>query len=165
MYRFIKYLWLLVLPLFAFSVHEYYISLTKVEFVPEQKAVQVTMKLFIDDLERALENRNEVTLKLATELEDKRADAFLERYLVQKFQVWINQREMHYAYLGKEYENDVVYLYLEIENVEEIRSIEVRNAILVEEFPSQLNYVKVQVGKELKTLILSKGNDKEMLKF
>ena len=156
---------LLVLPLFAFGLHEYYISLTKIEFVPEQKALQVTMKVFIDDLERALEKRNEVTLKLGTEWEDKRAEAFMERYLAQKFQIWINEKERYFEYLGKEYENDVVFLYLEIKDVEDIRSIEVRNAILVEEFPSQLNYIKINVGKEIHTRILSKENDKELLKF
>lgn len=160
-----RLLLLLVLPLFAFGLHEYYISLTKIEFVPEQKALQVTMKVFIDDLERALENRNEVTLKLGTEWEDKRAEVLMERYLAQKFQVWVNEKERYFEYLGKEYENDVVFLYLEIRDVEAIRSIEVRNAILMEEFPSQLNYIKFYIGQEIHTSILSKENDKELLKF
>ena len=160
-----KTLLLFILPLLAFGVHEYYISLTKVEFVPQKKVVQITMKVFIDDLERALEKRNEVRLKLATDQEDKGTDAYVERYLSQKFQIWINEEEKPFAYLGKEYDNDAAYLYLEIVNVEEVRSVEVRNAMLVEEFPSQLNYIKIKVGKVLKTLILSKENDKEMLKL
>ena len=72
---------------------------------------------------------------------------------------------MFFIYLGKEYEHDIVYIYLEIENVKEINTIQVQNAMLFEEFEAQQNFIKLTLGEIQKTFILVKANDKEMLKL
>ena len=156
---------LLVIPMMALGVHKHYISLTKVEFVKEKKVIQVTMKFFIDDIELALENRHGQAMELASKDENKMADQFLENYIGQKFKVWINQEEKSFSYLGKEYEDNEVFFYLELKNISEIETIEVQNAMLFEEFEEQQNYVKLKIENVEKTFILIKANDKEMLKI
>ena len=156
---------LLFIPIMAFGLHKYYISLTKIDFVREKKSVQITMKFFLDDIEYALENRYEQPMELATQYENKQAGQFLERYVRQKFRIWINDQEYSYNYLGKEYENNEIFFYLEIEGIEDISSVAVQNSMLFEEFSDQKNYVKINAGDMAKTLILVKANDKEMLKL
>jgi len=156
---------ILIIPLFAFGLHKYYISLTKIDFVKNEKSVQITMRFFIDDIEKTLENRYAVELELATEEENKKADIYLEKYIASKFEVIINQDVRIFKFLGKEYENDVVFFYLEITGIESIDQISVQNSMLFEEFPDQQNFVKLNINNSKKTLILRKGNDKEMLNF
>lgn len=158
-------LFLLLIPLFAFTIHKHYISLTKIEFVPQHKAVQITMRFFIDDVEKVLEDRYETELELATPDESSRSNELMELYIMKKFEVVINGQEETLNYLGKEYDNDLVLFYVEIENIEKIESIEVTNAMLFEEFPEQKNYIKLKIGEVDKTFILVKSNDKEMLKL
>lgn len=160
-----KFIWLLIIPLMAFGLHEHYISLTKIDFVKEQRSVQITMRFFIDDLEKALENQFELPLELATKNENNQANGYLETYIRDKFRINLNKLEQSYTYLGKEYEDDVVYIYLEIENVDNINVIEVQNSMLIELFEEQQNYVKLSIGKVQKTFILIKANDKEILKL
>lgn len=155
----------MVLPTLAFGLHEYYISLTKVDYIAEKESVQIIMRFFIDDLEKVLETRTELPMELATKNEHENTDRFLEAYIRAKFKVDINGRDQTYTYLGKEYEHDIVYIYLEIENVKEIKSIQVQNAMLFEEFESQQNFIKLTLGEIQKTFILVKANDKEMLKL
>ena len=155
----------LILSLFAFGLHKHYISLTEIYYAKEKQSVQITMRFFIDDLEKVTEARFGTELNLATDEEAKEANAYLERYIRQKFMVSINGEEKQYNYLGKEYENDTVFFYLEIEGVESIDEIEVVNQMLFEEFEEQQNYVKLRIGETDKTFILVKANDKEMLKF
>jgi len=160
-----KFIWILIIPLMAFGLHEHYISLTKIDFVKEKRSVQITMRFFIDDVEKVLENQFEVPLELATKNESDKANQYLETYINQKFKISLNQQKQSYVYLGKEYEDDLVYIFLEIENVDDINAIEVQNSMLIDTFEGQQNYVKLTIGKVQKTFILIKANDKEMLKL
>ena len=50
-----KYIFLLVLPLLAFSVaHKFYVSVTNINYSEKDDAFQVTTRIFIDDLEEVL---------------------------------------------------------------------------------------------------------------
>ncbi len=155
----------MLIPLLAFTLHKYYISLTKIDFIEEKKSVQITMRFFIDDIETTLGNRYQTKLELGTENENKEADIFLEKYISQKFKIRINDELENFIYLGKEYENDVVFFYLEISNIEKITNIEIQNNMLFEDFPEQENYIKTKINGLKKILVLIKENDKEMLKY
>jgi len=160
-----KAILLLIIPLLAFSAHKYYISLTKIDFIETKKTVQITMRFFIDDIENTLQSRYNTKLELATKDENKKANFYLEKYIGQKFKVNINGEEKTHKYLGKEYDNDVVFFYLEIPDIEMIDKIEIQNNMLMETFEEQENYIKLNINHIKKTFILIKANDKEMLKF
>ena len=156
---------LLIMPMLALGVHKHYISLTKVDFIKEKEVIQVTMKFFIDDIELALENRHGQAMELTTKDENKMADKFLEGYIRRKFTVWVNEEEKAYSYLGKEYENNEVFFYLELKNISDIKTIEVQNSMLFEEFEEQQNFIKLKIENVQKTFILVKANNKEKLKL
>ena len=156
---------ILFIPLLAFTAHKYYISLTKIDYIKEEKLVQITMRFFIDDIENTIQNRFNVLLSLDTKEENIKADLFLKKYISQKFKVKINNEFKKINYLGKEYENDVMFFYLEITDIEHINEIEIQNIMLFEEFPEQENYIKLNINNTKKTFILLKENDKEMLKL
>lgn len=153
------------LTLSSFNLHKHYISLTQIEYNEGEKALQITMRFFIDDLEKAVGTRFDKNLALATEDELKNANAYIERYLDSKFKLWINGTEQSPNYLGKQYEDDQVFFFLELEKVENIEIIEVQNSVLMEVYEEQQNYIKLSIGEIEKTFILIKANDKEMLKI
>lgn len=155
----------MIIPLLAFGLHKYYISLTKIDFIEKEKSVQITMRFFIDDIETTLESRYEVDLELGTEKENKKADVYLEKYIASKFKIIINQEVKNFDFLGKEYENDLVFFYLEIIDIEAIDDISVQNKMLFEDFPEQENFIKININNFKKTFVLRKDNDKEMLNF
>lgn len=160
-----KLILLLIIPLLAFSAHKYYISLTKIDFIETKKTVQITMRFFIDDIENILQSRYNTKLELATKNENKKANFFIEKYISQKFKITINEEKKTHKYLGKEYDNDVVFFYLEINDIDKIDIIEVQNNMLMETFEEQENYIKLNINDIKKTFILIRANDKEMLKF
>ena len=47
---------LVLLNGFSF-VHKYYVSITQIDFVEEQESVQITSRIFIDDLEDVFRER------------------------------------------------------------------------------------------------------------
>ncbi|MFD2551881.1 DUF6702 family protein [Bizionia sediminis] len=156
----------LVFPLLAFTgVHKYYVSITQVEYVPAEKSVQIISRYFIDDFERALRERYDATVTLMENEDTETVNKLMQRYLTAKILVVINGTEVPINFLGKEYENDIVYCYLEIDNVAAINTFEMRNTVLFDVFSDQKNIIRTNINNEYNSFILNIKNDKGMLNF
>ena len=156
----------LIVPLFAFTTaHKYYVSLTQVDYNEKSQALQMTMTVFIDDMETTLNNTYAKQFNLDTEKEPEDSNQFFEDYLKKHFQVKLEGKEKQLSYIGKKYEGDVVYLYFEIEQVEDVKTIEINNNMLMEFFEQQKNMIKLKVKGKFDSLMLTKKNAKGVLKF
>lgn len=142
-------------------------SITQVNYIKEEKALQITTRLFIDDIENALNQRYGINAALKTKKETKELDAYLKKYFLHHFSVDINNQKVTYNFLGHAYEDDVVKCYLEIENIspKTFTSIAIKNTLLFDMFSEQQNLVHIKVGEDPESFILTDGNDKAMLKI
>ena len=156
---------LLIIPLLSFSAHKYYLSLTQINYKSEAKSVQIIINVFMDDIETALNKDYNIDLQLTTEKELKNNDVYFEKYLRNKLHFKIDNTAKEFNYIGKEYDGDLVYFYLEIENIESVTTIDVSNKILTTHFPEQQNLIKSKVGKKHKSIMLTAKSDKGLLKF
>ncbi|WP_298777928.1 DUF6702 family protein [uncultured Polaribacter sp.] len=150
------YLLLLLIPLISFTVHKYYLSLTQIKYKSEAKSVQIITNVFMDDIEEALNQKYFIDLQISTKKELENNDVYFEKYLKENLFFKIDNVPREFTYLGKEYEDDLIYFYLEIENVESVNDIEITNKILINHFPKQQNLVKSKVGKKNKSFLLTK---------
>ena len=156
----------LVLPLLSFTtIHKYYVSVTEIEYVKEKKSVQIISRIFIEDLEDVIQLRYDEELIIEKENEVPEIDFFIEKYLKAKLIININGEEKLVNYLGKEFDNDIVICYLEIEGVDKIQSLEIQNQVLFDLYAEQQNIVRTKVNSENKSFILIKENDKGLLNF
>lgn len=156
----------LIVPMLSFSVlHKYYLSLTQVEYIKEKESLQITMNVFVDDIERVLESRNDVVLNLNTEQQNEAADEYFRIYLEECLKVDVNGKPLSYQYLGHQFEGDVVYFYIEIGDVKSISTLSIQNKMLMDAIPEQQNLVKLKVNGTFKSLMLTKNNNKGLLKF
>ncbi|MFD1063190.1 DUF6702 family protein [Winogradskyella litorisediminis] len=158
------------LSLFALLVsfsnqHEYYVSVTKLEYVESQKSIQIISQIFIDDFEKVLRERYDENITLATKNESKSIDDFMAKYLKYKLDIKINTRDIDFKFLGKEYKDDIVYCYLEIENIKTIKTLEVKNEVLFDIYPKQQNILRTKIYKKDKSFILIPEKNKAVLNF
>ena len=156
---------LLLIPLCSFSLHKYYLSLTQIDYNPKNKSLEVIINVFMDDIELALNEKYNIDLQLTTKLELENNDQYFQNYLKDKLHFKIENKELEFKYIGKEYEGDLVYFYLEIPDISKPEPLEIHNQILLEHFEDQQNVVKLKVGKKRKSKILNLKNDKALLKF
>ncbi|MDO9136866.1 MAG: hypothetical protein Q7U21_03520 [Lutibacter sp.] len=156
---------LLVLPLFAFTMHKYYVSLCEIEYLKEKQSVQIILGVFIDDLEFTLNKNIGKQLNLASKTEVENVDDYYKKYLSEHLLVSVNSKNQSFKYIGKEYDGDIVRFYVEISGIKEFKSIEITNNILINEFPDQKNIVKIKVKDFNKTFYLNKSNNKSFLKL
>jgi len=156
---------IILLPLLSFSVHKYYIALTEIEYKEETKSVQMIMNVFIDDIETVINREYNIDSQLSYKEEIKNVDSFFKKYLTENFQITINNEFKKHNFIGKEYEGDIVYFYLEIENVSEIKTMEINNTLLIKQFPHQQNIIKVKNNDDSESLFLTQKKHKALLKF
>ena len=77
-----KALLILLIPLFAFTTaHKFYVSVTNVGYSEKNDALQITSRVFIDDLDQLLKERYDIDAKLSTDAESELSDEYLEKYL------------------------------------------------------------------------------------
>ena len=164
-YKFLLIITFLILSSFTI-IHKYYVSLTKIEYVKEHQAVQITTRLFIDDLENLLKQRYNDTIVLnKTNEKNKIIDSLIRNYLNAKINIEINNKPKDLIYIGKEYEDDIVYCYLEIPKVSMITQFKISNKVFFGIFEEQKNIIRTNINKKHKSFILTVENDKGMLKF
>ncbi|CAA0195525.1 DUF6702 family protein [Tenacibaculum maritimum] len=156
---------LTTISLLSFSIHKYYLSLTQIAFNEKHQSVQIIMNLFIDDIETAINQTYHIDAQLTTNKELQNIDTYFIKYLETNFKIKINGSSKTYNFIGKEYDGNIVYFYLEVENIPLVKAIEVENKILMNYFLEQQNLIKTKIGKQHKSLLFTKKNHKGLLKF
>ncbi|MEW7291011.1 DUF6702 family protein [Aquimarina sp. 2304DJ70-9] len=155
----------LSITLSSFVTHKFYVSVTQVDYNKEEQSLQIISRIFIDDIEEILKERYDSSIILDPTKEASEVDEFIKKYLTQKLEFIVNNEEVSFTFIGKEYEDDLMICYLEIENITSLETIQISNQVLMDLFEEQQNIVHVKKEKQRKSLILEKGRDKGMLKF
>ncbi len=148
----------------AMDFHAFHLSKCDIEYSVGQKSLQVTLHVFIDDLEAALRKQGRDHLFVGSEREVPSANGFIAAYLQEKLIISVNQKKQKAIFLGKETTKDLsaVWIYLEIKDVSEIRDIFVEDKLLTEVFDDQKNIVQIKAsGKKGGYFILDKNKTSE----
>lgn len=156
---------LLLIPLFSFSTHKYYVSLTQIEYNTDENSLEIITNVNMDDIEFVLNKEYNIDLKLTTKEELKNTNEYFKKYIDEKLKVIVDKKNVKFNFIGKEYEGDLVYFYLEIKNIINPTSIEISNRLLLTYFNAQQNIVKVTIGSKTLSKILNKTNNKTLLNF
>ena len=155
---------LLTWLLSGFSFHEFYVSLCQIDHNPETNALEITMRIFTDDLEYGITGSQDF-YGLGTSKEPPGADSLIFSYILKNFEVNLDGNCMKLNYIGKEVEVDVTWIYVEIENVHELGNIEITNRMLTELFEDQVNIVNVNYNQKTLGLLLKQDKPSGVIKF
>jgi len=148
----------------AWVMHEFYVSLTEIRHNAVSERLEISIRIFPDDLDRALLENSGVQTQLVTEREHPSADSLLKEYLREHLKIEINQEEIKLNYLGKEPEGNALWCYLESDPVPLPEQILIKSTLLIYTLPEQVNIVQVYVGKWNKGLLLNKDKSTGILK-
>ena len=136
--------------------HAFHISKTDMVFNPKEKTMQITMHIFIDDLERGFEKQGQKGLAIGTDKEKKEANDLIFKYLQSHFLLKVNSKDAAYQMLGKEPATDkqAIWIYLEVKNINVLKNIYVENKVLTEVFSDQKNIVQINVPSKTRLFFI-----------
>ncbi|MDZ7877546.1 MAG: DUF6702 family protein [Saprospiraceae bacterium] len=148
--------------------HAFHLSKTDIVYQPKEKTLQLTMHIFIDDLEVALEKQGKKSLSVGTEKEKAGVNDLINQYVQQNFGLTVNNKKTPLLFVGKEATADkqALWVYLEIKDVKNINSLTVENKMLTEVYPDQKNLVQVIVPtKKAHSFVLERGKTTNTARF
>ena len=161
--KFILVLFLFV-SLTSMAVHKFYVSVNQIDFVPKKKALEITSRIFIDDLDLALEKKFKKKVYLATSRETADAKELLQKYFSEKFLVKVNGQQMQINFLGKEEEENVLICYFNIKDVQKVTFLEIKNTVLMELYDQQ-HIFHTNISGEKKSILLTNETASAVLKY
>ncbi|MEY2703080.1 MAG: hypothetical protein RLY43_1718 [Bacteroidota bacterium] len=161
---------LLIIPIVlvlicGFSVHKFYVGVFQIDYFKEKKSVQITARLFIDDLEKALQKKHNKHFYITTKDEIPDANKHIEAYIKERFLIKINNKNQSLILLTKEQEDNIIICYLKIPFSEKIKTLELTNTILTDIFSEQQNLVHLNNNGNKKTLLFTNTNNYQKINF
>lgn len=149
----------------AFTLHKFYVGVFQIDYFKEKKAVQITARLFIDDLEKALYKKHNKHIYITTKDEIAEANTLIANYLSEKLKIKINNKSQSLQFLTKEQEDNIVICYLKIPFKDNIKDFEITNTVLSDIFKEQQNLVHLNLNSNKKTLLFTNTETNQKLKY
>jgi hypothetical protein len=155
------------MTLTAFSLHKFYLGIYQVNYAPEKKMLQITSRIFIDDLNKALEKKyKRKAFHMGTSEETDEEVALFKKYVAENFVVKINGQVKPIVFLSKETaEDDVLVCYSKIIDVPKISSLEIQNTVLIDWSSEQQNITHVTAFGIKNTILFTDSSRTGVLKF
>ena len=154
------FIFALCLLLFAFPTqaisHRYHTSLTRMDYKAEDKNIEITIRLFIHDLENVLEGFAEKRIDVGKTPE---IDKIIVKYLEENF-VLKNKKDekLNLKWVGKELNVDTAFVYLEASSDESIEGFKLQNTIFFESFAEQTNLLTARFENKKVDLLYKVGD-------
>lgn len=156
---------ILLLSSFKTNTHDFYLSVTEIDFKQDQKSLQITTRVFIDDFEEVLKKRYSKAIRLSYKIDLQTYQATIEKYLLQKLEIAIDGKKLKLKFLGSKFDADQIILFTEAANISGFKTVNIKNSLLTDLFDAQKNIVHVNNGKEIKSLLLIKEKDSDTVNF
>lgn len=154
-----------LLSLSSFSVHKFYMAIYQINFAPEKKMLQITSRIFLDDLNKGIEKKYSKKVFLGTDKESVEDVNSLKKYLSENFSIKVNGQTKTMSFLSKEMDGDVLVCYLNVKEISKINTIEIHNSVLIDCFPEQQNITHVMVLGDKKSVLFTDNSTKQVLKY
>jgi len=161
----LSFLVLLLVITSAFTIHKFYVGVFQVDYFKEKKAVQITARLFIDDLEKVLHKKYNKHFYITTKDEVTDANSYIAKYLEEKLKIKINNKTQSLQFLTKETEDNIVICYLKINFKDNIKDLEINNNVLSDVFNEQQNLVHLNINGNKKTILFTNTETNQKLKY
>lgn len=150
---------------FKTNLHKTYLSLTEIEYSNDEHSLQITSRVFIDDFERVLNQRYQKDISLSYKEDLEKHEELMQQYLNEKLHISIDGKPVKLHLLGSKFDADQIEMFIEAEHVKDFQNITVENLLLTDMFDSQKNIVNIKRNSEVKSMLLTKEDGQQTIKF
>jgi hypothetical protein len=131
--------------------HPFYVSVTEVTHNAKTQSVEISCRMFYDDLEHVLEKQYRTKLDIVKPTNKVELNKLINDYVHKHLVIKIDGKVLNPAYVGYEIQEDGAWAYLEVKGVPKARKIEVHDELLYSEHTEQINMLHVTVNGERKS--------------
>lgn len=144
------------------ATHRYHTSLTRMDYNSQEKTVEISIQLFTHDLVPVLERKSGKQIDLEqTENVDKLILDYLNENFILKNK---NDERAELKWVGKEFDVDQIYVYVEIPYAGSLENAVLQNTIFFESFAEQTNLVICRFEQKKADLLFKVGDSSKEIK-
>ncbi|WP_256006997.1 DUF6702 family protein [Pedobacter deserti] len=141
-----------ILLIFFKIFHPFYVSVTEITQDEKTMAVQVSARIFFDDLEAALNKKYKTNVSILKPADKKQVNALISAYIKDHLKIKVNNTDVALSFVGYEIEEEAAWCYFESAKVPPIRQLRIHNDILFEQHSAQINMIHAIIkGKRQST--------------
>ncbi len=123
--------------------HPYYVSVTEMKHDSKRKEIDISCRIFANDLEAAIEKNYKVQIDILKPIDKKKVDLLIADYIKKHLILNVDGKNFSLNYLGYEIEEEAAWCYFTADKVNRIKSIRIKNDILFKEHEEQVNMLHV----------------------
>ncbi len=157
---------LLLIPLLGArpALHAYHSSITELRYNAAKKQLELSVKVFTDDFERALSQGQPrpVSLTEAGPRPLAAAEAYFQRTL--QLSTPAGAR-LPLQVLGMQAENDGYWFFCKVPLPGPASGVKLRQTVLLDAFPDQMNIVNVEANGRKQSALFRAGHEQEVLSW
>ena len=129
----------------AIDLHDIHMSRCDIDYNKEAASLEISIRIFIDDLELDLRSMGHDSLKICTRYESPDAEQLVFDYLKRHLLIEVDDQEKSLGWVGKEISDDLlaVWCYLQVDDVQPEKHLDITNNVLLSTYNDQQNVVKV----------------------
>ena len=142
----------------SMSVHPFHVSVSEVYYNENAHSLEISMKIFTDDFELAIQNKGNAKFRLLDTKAENVDEETIGSYLMDNFRIGIDGVLVDLDFVGFEFDGNATLCYFEGRKIKKINSIEIDNSIITEVFDDQINLTHFQYKEEMKSLKATKGS-------
>jgi hypothetical protein len=131
--------------------HPFYVSVTEINHNPKTHAVEVSCRMFYDDLERALEKDNKVPLNIVKPTDKAQLNRFINEYVKKHLSIKADGKLLNLSYVGYEIQEDGAWAYFEVKGIASVKKVEIHDDLLNAQHAEQINMLHVTIGGQRKS--------------
>ncbi|HVI47614.1 MAG TPA: DUF6702 family protein [Chitinophaga sp.] len=146
-------------------LHPFYASVTEITHDAARKELQVSCRIFTDDLENTLKQQFKTPIDLTKPANRKQVEEYINAYLLQHLQITLDGKKANLHLIGYKIEEDAVWSFLEADNIPTPGTVAVRNDVLYAQHPTQINMIHVIVGGQRKSAKLDNPKADVVMRF
>lgn len=139
-----------MLTIFSFFIssffHPFFVSVIDMKHNVKDKTIEISAKIFVDDLEAVLKKNYNTIIDLSTSTSKPETNAVVAKYLQSKLQLTINDKRQTIKYIGYEVQKESVWIYAEVDDVATIKKMNINCNLLYDYQDKQMNIFNVKAN-------------------
>ena len=142
--QFLSVLWLSLL-------HPFYVSVTEINHNAKTQAIEVSCRMFYDDLEKELNTVNHTHINIVKPTDKVQVNKLIADYVKKHLVIKADGKPLNLGYVGYEIQEDGAWCYFEAKGVPMVKDIAVHDELLYQLHPEQINMIHTTVNANRKS--------------
>lgn len=155
----------IILSVLQALAHDFHVSVTNAEYKDDSRKLQISLKVFIEDLEDALSDTHQRKIKIENAGIDPTVDQLVYSYLQEKFTLANDADTLELQYVGHEIEVDICFIYMEIADFPVDKELFVGNSLFFDRFEDQSNIINIRYQEEVYSVFLDRHYPVKKVRF